>query len=219
MLNGGTIEDAGARAVNLRHGSYATASQVDTTGPMLATGPAGAVVEGTELVLSFERSSGVPDHLDEDSEPAPGDFTVTVLSVGTRTVSGVDLDGATVTLTLASPVGHAQTVMVGYAPGTDRIKDRWGNEAAGFSGRAVHNDSPEPTLSIASVTVDEDDGTAALAVTLDVASGEEVTVDYATSDVTATGGLGLHRGVRHPEIRAGRHVRDHHRHARRRRAR
>ncbi len=188
VLNGGTIEDAGARAVNVRHGSYATDSLVDTTGPVVATGPAGAVVDATELVLSFERASGVPDHLDEDSEPAPGDFTVTVLSVGTRTVSGVDVDSATVTLALASPVGHAQTVTVGYAPGTDRIKDRWGNEAAGFSGRAVRNDSPEPTLSIASVTVDEDDGAAAFAVTLDVASGEEVTVDYATSDVTTTGG-------------------------------
>ena len=188
VLNGGTIEDAGGRVVNVRHGGHTTGSLVDTTGPALAAGAGGAVVNGTGLVLTFERASGVPDHLDEDSEPAPGDFTVTVQGT-TRAATGVDVNGAMVTLTLASPVGHAQTVTVGYTPGTDRLQDRWGNGAAGFSGRTVRNDSPEPALSIANVTVDESDGKAVFAVTLDVASGEAVTVDYATSDDTATAGV------------------------------
>ena len=204
VLNGGTIEDAGNRAVNVRHGDYTTGSRVDTTGPALVAGPAGAVVDGTGLVLTFERASGVAEHLDEDSEPAPGDFTVTVQGT-TRAATGVDVDGASVTVTLASAVGHAQHVTVGYAPGTDRLQDRWGNGVAGFTGRTVRNDSPEPALSIASVTVDEDDGKAEFAVTLDVASGEAVTVDYATSDDTATAGVDYRRGVRNARVRRRRH--------------
>ena len=133
VLNGGTIEDAGNRAVNVRHGSHTTGSLVDTTAPALAAGAGGAVVDGNELVLAFERASGVPDHLDEDSEPAPGDFTVTVQGTA-RAATGVDVDGASVTVTLAAAVGHAQHVTVGYAPGTDRLQDRWGNGVGGLHG-------------------------------------------------------------------------------------
>ncbi|MDE0523462.1 MAG: cadherin-like beta sandwich domain-containing protein [Boseongicola sp.] len=187
VLNGGTIEDAGNRAVNVRHGSHTTGSLVDTTAPALAAGAGGAVVDGNELVLAFERASGVPDHLDEDSEPAPGDFTVTVHGTA-RAATGVDVDGASVTVTLASAVGHAQHVTVGYAPGTDRLQDRWGNGVAAFTGRVARNDTAEPALSIAGATAAEDDGKIEFAVTLDAASGEAVTVDYATSDGSAKAG-------------------------------
>ena len=187
VLNGGTIEDAGGRAVNVRHGSHATGSLVDTTGPALVAGAGGAVVDGNELVLAFERASGVPEHLDEGSEPAPGDFTVTVQGTA-RTATGVDVDGASVTVTLASAVGHAQPVTVGYAPGTDRLQDRWGNGVAGFTGRVARNDTAEPALSIANATAAEDAGKIAFTVTLDAVSGEAVTVDYATSDGTAKAG-------------------------------
>ena len=92
------------------------------------------------------------------------------------------------TLTLSDPVGHAQTVTVGYTPGTDALEDVWGNNAPGFSARSVRNDSLEPELSIDDVVVDEGDGTAEFTVTLDLASGETVTVDYATADGTALAG-------------------------------
>ncbi len=184
VLNGATIEDASSRAVNIRHGAYSTGSEVDTTPPVVASGAGGATVDGTKLMLAFERASGVADHLDESSVPAATDFVVTVAG-SAQTVSGVAVDDATVTLTLQSPVGHAQTVTVNYSPGTDPIRDMWGNNAVAFSDRAVRNDSPEPELSIGDVTVAEDAGEATFTVTLDVVSGEEVTVDYATSDDTA----------------------------------
>ena len=187
VLNGGTIRDSSARDVNIRHGQYATASAADTTGPALAAGAEGATADGTALVLTFERAAGEAEHLDADSVPAAGDFAVGVQSVA-RTVSGVAVDGATVTLTLSNPVGHAQTVTVGYTPGTDALKDVWGNNAPGFSARSVRNDSPEPELSIDNVTVGEGDGTAEFTVTLGLASGEAVTVDYATSNGTALAG-------------------------------
>ena len=187
VLNGGTIRDSSARDVNIRHGQYATASAADTTGPALAAGAEGATADGAELVLTFERAAGEAEHLDADSVPAAGDFAVGVQSVA-RTVSGVAVAGATVTLTLSNLVGHAQTVTVGYTPGTDALKDVWGNNAPGFSARSVRNDSPEPELSIDNVTVDEGGGTAEFTVTLGLASGEAVTVDYATSNGTALAG-------------------------------
>ncbi len=184
VLNGASIEDAQGRAVNIRHGAYSTGSEVDTTPPVVASGADGATVDGTTLVLTFERASGVPDHLDENSVPAAADFVVTVAG-SAQTVSTVEVDGATVTLTLQSPVGHAQTITVNYTPGTNPIRDLLGNEVVAFTGRAVRNDSPEPSLSIGDVTVAEDAGEATFTVTLDVVSGEEVTVAYATSDGTA----------------------------------
>ena len=187
VLKGGTIQDSSARGVNIRHGDYATNSEADTTAPALVAGAEGATVNGTELELTFEREAGVAEHLDENSVPATSDFAVVVQSVG-RTVSAVAVSGATVTLTLSEPMGHAQTVTVGYTPGANPIKDLWGNDAPGFSGRAVRNDSPEPELSVADVMVDEGDGTAEFTVTLDVASGETVTVGYATSNGTAEAG-------------------------------
>ena len=186
VLNGGIIQALGSVA-NIRHGQYTTSSQADTTGPALAAGAQGATVNGTELELTFERKAGVAEHLDETSVPAASDFAVVVQSVG-RTVSAVAVNGATVTLTLSEPMGHAETVTVRYTPGANRIKDLWGNDAPGFSSRAVRNDSPEPELSVADVMVDEGDGTAEFTVTLDVASGETVTVDYATSNGTAVAG-------------------------------
>ena len=189
VLNGGTIKSTGGIAVNIRHGQYDTDSRVDTTAPVLAAGADGATVDGTALVLTFQNpdEGNSADHLDEASAPAPADFAVTFAG-SARTVSSVNVNGATVTLTLASPAGHAQAVTLGYTPGTSRIRDRWGNEAVQIASRSVRNDSPEPSLSIEPVTVDESDGTATFTVTLSVPSAEQVTVDYATGDGTATAG-------------------------------
>ena len=145
VLDGGTIESRGGFALNIRHGQHDTDSQVDTTAPVLAAGADGATIDGTALALKFQNpdAANSPDHLDEASAPAPADFAVTVAG-SPRTVSSVNVNGAAVTLTLASPVAHAQTVTVGYTPGTSKIRDRWGNEAAQIAGRPVRADSMEP---------------------------------------------------------------------------
>ena len=189
VLNGGTIKSTGGIAVNIRHGQYDTDSRVDTTAPVLAAGADGATVDGTALVLTFQNldDDNSSDHLDEASVPAPADFAVTVAGAA-RTVSSVNVGGAAVTLTLASSVNHAETVTVGYTPGTNRIRDRWGNEAAQISSRTVRNDNPEPLLSIQTATAGEGDGTAGFTVELGAVSGAQVTVDYATTAGTATAG-------------------------------
>ena len=189
VLNGGAIENRSGVAVNIRHEEHDLGVQVDTTTPVLASGADGATVDGTTLVLTFQNpnNSNLPDQLDENSVPAPTDFAVTVAG-SAQTVSSVDVSGATVTLSLASPVGYAQTVTMGYTPGTNPVQDLAGNDAASITGHSVRNDSPQPSLSIQDATVAEDDGTAVFAVTLDVASGELVAVDYATADGTGAAG-------------------------------
>ena len=52
----------------------------------------------------------------------------------------------------------------------------------------ITDNDAEPTISINDVTVAEDAGTAQFTVTLSAASEKTVTVDYATSNDTATGG-------------------------------
>ncbi len=61
------------------------------------------------------------------------------------------------------------------------------NASATGTGTIVDNDPP-PTISIDDVTVNEGAGTATFTVTLNTASGLSVTVDYATSNGTATAG-------------------------------
>ena len=189
VLNGGTISNSSGDAVNIRHGEYGLGVQVDTTPPALASGAAGATVNGATLVLAFQdpNNSNLPDQLDENSVPTETDFAVTVAG-SAQTVSSVDISGATATLNLASPVGYAQTVTVDYTPGTNPIQDLKGNDAASITGRSVRNDSPQPSLSIQDATVAEGAGTAAFAVALDVASGEQVAVNYATADGTGAAG-------------------------------
>ncbi len=189
VLNGGAIENRSGIAVNIRHEEHDLGVQVDTTTPVLASGADGATVDGTTLVLTFQNpnNSNLPDQLDENSVPTPTDFAVTVAG-SAQTVSSVDVSGATVTLSLASPVGYAQTVTMGYTPGTNPVQDLAGNDAASIADHSVRNDSPQPSLSIQDATVAEDAGTAAFTVTLDVASGELVAVDYATADGTGAAG-------------------------------
>ena len=68
-----------------------------------------AAVDWKTLTMTFAET------LDEDSVPSPGAFRVTVNNARRNVVSGgVAVSGQTVTLTLASPVAHGDTVKVRY---------------------------------------------------------------------------------------------------------
>ena len=117
---------------------------VDEIAPVLSS----ATVNETVLTLAWSET------LDAASEPAAGAFTVTVGTAG-RTVTGVAVSGSAVTLTLASAVAADETVRVGYAEPADaeaaRVRDAAGNAAAGFTGRAVTNETaaaPAAELSV-----------------------------------------------------------------------
>ena len=77
----------------------------------------------------------------------------------------------------------------------------------------ITDDDAAPTLTIDDVTVAEgNSGTmnATFTVTLSAASGQTVTVDYATANGTATAPERLHGGDRDADVRAGETTQDGH---------
>ena len=115
----------------------ATATPGETTPPELST----ATVDGTTLTLTYDEA------LDENSEPSPDAFSVTVGGTG-RAVDGVSVSGSSVILTLGSAVTPEDTVTVSYTAPADtaapRIRDLASNATASFTGHAVTNNTPRP---------------------------------------------------------------------------
>ena len=126
--------------------------------------------------------------LDDTSTPATSAFTVT-LAGSSVTVNNVAVSGATVTLTLSSPVGHGQQVTLSYtAPQNNPIRDTSENSAVSLSDESVTNETPDTTApALSSATVNGTTLVLTYNEALDdtstpAASDFEVTV--ASSDVT-----------------------------------
>ena len=96
-----------------------------------------ATVDGTTLTLTFDQS------LDTTSEPAPGDFYVTVNDARRNVATdGVAISGAKVTLTLASAVAYGDAVKVRYTrPSTNPLQGGNGAPVLTFTDQAVTNDT------------------------------------------------------------------------------
>ena len=92
--------------------------------------------------------------LDEGSQPAAGDFAVSVTDSVTAVVSqsevaGVDVDGVYVSLRLSVRVRHGDAVAVSYVPGADPIQDAAGNPAAALGAHlVVNNTRPYPSAGL-----------------------------------------------------------------------
>lgn len=121
----------------------------DVVEPVLAS--AAVPAAGTTVVLTFTETETQP------LLPASSitGFSVTVNSV-TRSISSASRTAnAQITLTLASPVGPGQTVLVSYTPGNVTDSASFANALAAFSNSAVTNNSTAdiiaPTLSAAAV--------------------------------------------------------------------
>ena len=111
---------------------------VDETAPEAQ----GAEVDGAELVLLYDEG------LDESSTPGAGAFAVTVAGRARDLAASdpVAVDGRRVRLTLASAVGHGDTVTVSYTvPTSSPVQDRAGNTAAALSDQAATNHTPPGT--------------------------------------------------------------------------
>ncbi|MDE0023132.1 MAG: SwmB domain-containing protein, partial [Spirochaetaceae bacterium] len=96
-----------------------------------------ATVDRRTLTLNFYNLHGT---LDEDSEPAATDFAVTVAGIALG-VSGVDVSGSAVVLTLTSAVKKGETVTVSYTANASRpIRFLGGGDPAeSFTDQAVDN--------------------------------------------------------------------------------
>ncbi len=169
--------------------------KVDGVWPgLLADDP--PVVKAKTLTMRYDEA------LDEDSEPAPGAFTVLIgVTEEERThndgritkeivggtpnpVTDVAIDGRTVTLTLQDPVGADDKVGLRYtAPGTAPLQDLVGNQAPDISQpRLVKNNVlPVVTLTVSNASIKENLGVSTVAATLDRAFSQQIVVTVAPS--------------------------------------
>ena len=112
-----------------------------TSAPTLST----AAVDGAALTLTYSKA------LDEGTVPSATDYGVTVAGLS-RAVTGVEVSGSTVILTLSSAVTSAQTVTVSYTvPAMNALRDAGGTQAGALTNQAVTNGTSAPTLSTAAV--------------------------------------------------------------------
>ena len=156
-----------------------------------------ATAHGTALTVTFSEELGAADSLSNAAfsvvrTPEGGSEEAVALSAD----AAPSIDGATVTLTLASAIASTDGgIEVSYtAPDSgsgNRLADRFGNEVAGFAGRAVSHGTADaiPGLSVADVQVREGRGAKLVfTVRLDRARETHVRVDYTTRDDTAVAG-------------------------------
>jgi large repetitive protein len=156
--------------------------------PTISSVSAASVTEGGNLVHTVNLSNASSTattfaySLSGTTATAGTDFNTTATFS-----NGVTLSGGTLTV----PAG-VTSFTVTYATVNDTLNEV--NETTaltigGVTGVGTINDNdPIPTLSINNVSVNESAGTATFTVTLNAASGQTVTVNYATSNGTATAG-------------------------------
>ena len=152
------------------------------------------------VTLDFDRALNTKKTLEA------ADFTVEVPSAsgasgGASGVSAPSVEGASftangrgVTLALSRALAAGETAAVGYEwpRSGEGLWDSAGNQIDSFSGVRVTNDAPDPPADLPALSVSDAravEGEAIeFTVSLSAASGEAVTVDYATSDGTAESG-------------------------------
>ena len=114
-----TAEDAVTTAVYTITVTRAPAAPTDSAAPGLSS----ATVDAASVVLAYDEA------LDEASQPAIGDFSVSVTdsvtaAVSVPVVSAVSVVASEVTLTLSAAVRFGDTVTLDYTAGTDPVRDR-----------------------------------------------------------------------------------------------
>ena len=183
-LNGGTIRLVGRQVdANLPHAGlgHDPSHKVDTTLPTLSA----ATVDRSTLTLTFSETLGAAESLSNSAfavKKTPQGGTEEAVSLsGTPAI-----DGATVSLTLATAVLSADTgVKVSYTVPDpevgdklgDKLTDAAGNEVASFTDQPVTNGTTKPAVTGVQVTSDAgDDATYVLGETVEVTLtfGEEV---------------------------------------------
>ena len=141
--------------------------------------PTSAALNGATLTITFDRA------LDTGSVPAGTDFTI---NGSTVTVSSVAVSGSTATLTLSAAVAHTDTVTVNYTkPNTGRLK-RSGKSiyTDSFSTYAVTNNTPDPTPTFSSASVNAVGDTLTVTMSKNLLATD--TGKPATSAFTLSGG-------------------------------
>ncbi|MDO9466089.1 MAG: Calx-beta domain-containing protein [Thiobacillus sp.] len=194
ILNDSIYEVSEAFNVNLSNPANATIADNLGVGTIVDNDPVPTIntittpteVEGTNLVYTVTLSNG--SSTATTFPYALGGGTASPSDYGTPTFSnGVTLAGGILTV----PPGITSfTVTLPTTLDTlDEADETVPLTIGGVSGTGtIVDDDPTPSLSINNVTVNEAAGTATFTVTLSAASGQTVSVNYATSNGTATAG-------------------------------
>jgi hypothetical protein len=107
-------------------------SAIDSTAPFLVS----ATVEAanpSRIILTYNET------LDPGSVPATGDFAG-IAGGGGYSVTAVSISGATVFVDISATITSGTgTIYIGYTPGTNKIRDAAGNNAASFASQIVTN--------------------------------------------------------------------------------
>jgi hypothetical protein len=126
----------------------------------------------TNVVLTYNIA------LDETSTPATTDFVL----VG-KTVSGVVISGAVVTITVSVAYVYGNTISLNYTQGINKVKSTLGGLVPSFTGQSVTNNVLQiPTFSSAQIADANKDK---VVITMDIVMDETSTP--ATSAFTLTG--------------------------------
>lgn len=105
----------------------------DTTPPSLIS----AAVNGSTLVVIFN------ENLDQASLPLGVNFGVMVNDSEQERPVNVTIADDKVIITLATAINHGDKITIKYTPGANPIQDLAGNQAAGFAGQPVVNNTSE----------------------------------------------------------------------------
>ncbi len=168
-LNGATIQNATNNNAAPAHPELPVQSghRVDGVGPTMR---GRSQLDGDMLTVTFIEA------VDGTSIPAPADFSVDGSRVDhLRIVTGVDVNGAVVTLTLDTPVENNDRVWVSYVPGATPLRDLVGNEALEVRSSYLENNTPPPPPPV----IDPD---AANVQTVTIASAPGADQTYAGGD-------------------------------------
>ena len=154
-LNGGSIRRTNSTLnADLAHGAQTDQSGHKVDGVVPALTEAEADDDGLALLYG--------EALDSSSQPATGDFAVTVDSEA-RSVSEIAINSGEVKLTLASAVTSGQAVKLTYTPGTNPIRDPAQNPAIALTNLTVANQTQDPTINICNRTAQVRDAIVAAA--------------------------------------------------------
>ena len=145
-LNSGKIfslgPDGQSAEVDLRHGALAHDRNHKVDGGISRPRLVSAAADGATLTVTFDEA------LDTGFVPAPGAFRVTVNGARRNVASGgVSIAGASVTLTLASPVAGGDTVALRYVKsGSTGLRNAAGYLVESFADQEVTTDeAPDET--------------------------------------------------------------------------
>ena len=98
-----------------------------------------AIVNGENLNLTYS------ENLDSTSVPGGSDLVVKENGIPQPNAASIVINQQTINITLARAIKHEDTITIDYTPGTNPIKDEFGNPAPSLSDQAVINNTPDIT--------------------------------------------------------------------------